>query len=101
MAPVRHQVGQHTRHQAPEPEVVVRRRAQDGLQQLALSFIQEEPLHLVFAAHVLHHPDVHDGAVAEAGEPAHEDADEEDGVGGGEGGGGAHLHQSAVTILVT
>ena len=58
-------------------------------------------LHLVFAAHVLHHPDVHDGAVAEAGEPAHEDADEEDGVGGGEGGGGAHLHQSAITIVVT
>ena len=69
MAPVRQGVGKHGGHQTPEAEVVVRRRPQDGL---------------VLAAHVLHHPDVHHSAVAEAGEPADENPHQEERVVGGE-----------------
>ena len=75
MAPVGQGVGEHAGHQAPEAEVVMRRRAEDGL---------------VLAAYVLHHPDVHHGAVAEAGESADEDAHQEERIVGGEARGCPH-----------
>ena len=68
-------VGEHASHEAPEAEVVVGRRAEDGL---------------VLAAYVLHHPDVHHGAVAEAGESADEDAHKEERIVGGEARGCPH-----------
>ena len=68
-------VGEHGGHQAPKAEVVVWRRAEDGL---------------VLTTHVLHHPDVHHSAVTQAGEAADEDADQEERVVGGEAGRGPH-----------
>ena len=71
MPPIWQEVSDSCQYQTPEGKVEVRHAPEHGL---------------LGASDQLHHPAVHDGAVADSGEAAAPNAEEEVVVGGGEGG---------------